>query len=356
VRFSTGKVRLAAMRIRAIGSIALLALVAAGARGDDSAPSTAAARLVPSEMTLLVGVDFAQLRAAGPPATIQLLMDGTRPQLAKFGADPAKVGAVAIGVQLPPGSDGHMPTVLVADVPVDVKLLEKTASGPLTSSTYQGVAIRRDKRDAYAIVPRDRLLMSEGMKIERVIDLVHGKGTALVDKAAASLLARVGATGGQGPALFGWLRADQSVKERLVGNDPVVGGVEEAAASMATGANGADLKAAARCANKDAAAQVATAAREGLAKAARDPTVGMLGLTQLVQAVKVSASDNFVTASLHMTREQYVDLITRLTGFIQQAASVQLPLPVEPTPPPPAAAPAPSTKSKSIKPRKAKDE
>ncbi len=329
------------MRIRPLTVFLLLAPLAAVA--DEAVPTPSSpARLVPADLTMIVAVDFPQIRAAGPADTIKLVMDGARAALGRVGAEPEKLGAVAFAVQVPKPGEARPPSVVIADVPVDVKKLEKTANGKVTTTRYDGVTVRTDKRDSYALLPHDRIVLVEGMKIQRVIDLARGKGVPLVDQAASALLVRVGATGGRGPALFGWIKLD-TMKAQLAQQAPGLASVDESALALTLATSGADLKLVGRAANKEGAAAAAKEVRDALARLAKDPTVAMLGLRSLVEAARVQTGDEWVTVALHLTREQYVDLVTRLTGAVSQALQsmteqLPAPAPVEPVRPRPAKA------------------
>jgi hypothetical protein len=285
------------------------------ARADDSVPQGSPASLVPAELNVIAGLDLPQLRAAGPAETVNMLIDGLKPLFAKVGADPNKLGLAVFGVA-PKKADAKSPTVLIADLPVDRTELEKQMNPPFTSGEYQGTKIRRNKTGAYAVLPHDRLVMAEGIKIERVLDVARGKGAALVDKDAAALLRSIGAPGGRGPAFFAWLKFS-AFRDSLGSNGTPLDGVTEGVVSLTTGTNGADLKVIGRSATKEDAAKTADALRALVANAAKDSTVAMMGLTPVVNAVKIETAGESTNLSLHLTKAQYVDLVTRLAGLAQ---------------------------------------
>ncbi len=306
--------------------IALGLLLAPALAGAQPVPG----KLIPNDINLLIGGDVAQVRAAGPPEVIKLLLDGARAAAEKIGADPTTIGAFAIGVLVPPGGShgGKVTAVMAADMTIDPQKLEKELDPPITSRSYQGIMIRDAKADSYAVLPANRLLVTEQLPIERIIDLNAGKGDSLVDKKAAALLKRVNATGGRGPALFGWLDLS-NLKPALKSQGPELASLEEAAGSLGLGPNGADLKLIGRCTTTDAAQQAATASRNLIKELASNPQLQIFGLKPLLEGIRIETENALVLYTLHVSAAQYADLMTRLSGFV--AASMQpQPPPAEP--------------------------
>ncbi len=301
------------------------------ARADDSTPQGSPASLVPAELNVIAGLDLPQLRAAGPPETVNMLIDGLKPIFAKIGADPSKLGLAVFGVA-PKKADAKSPTVLIADLPVDRTQLEAQMNPPFSNGEYLGTKIRRNKTGAYAVLPHDRLVMAEGIKIERVIDVARGKGAALVDKDAAAMLRTIGAPGGRGPAFFAWFKFS-AFRDSLGNNGTPLDGVNEAVVSLTTGASGADLKMIGRSNTKEDAAKTAAALKSLVENASRDSTVAMMGLTPVVNAVQIETAAESTNLSLHLTKAQYVDLVTRLAGLAQasiESAKQNMPGPSAP--------------------------
>jgi hypothetical protein len=293
------------------------------------------ARLVPSEMNLMVGGDLAQLRAAGPPEVFKQLIEGARSAAEKIGADPEKLGQFVVGLLMPSeGSTGKVTAMLAADLPVDVKKLESQLDPPVSGHDYQGVQIRNSRNDSYAILPGDRIVLTEKLPTERIIDLSHGKGEALVDLKAAGLLKRVNASGGQGPALFAWIDLTQ-LKPGIRAQAKELGQLDEAAASLWLGGGGADLRVVGRCASAEAAQSAATASRAMIKEMAANAQMQIFGLKPMLDAIKVETESGLVLYTLHLTSAQYTDLLTRASGMISaMQAPPASPMPEEPQAPP----------------------
>jgi hypothetical protein len=296
-----------------------------------AAPATPVARLVPAGLPGLVVIDVPQLRATAPPAVVQMVLDAARPQLKEIGADPDKLGQVAAGF-VPPHGGGEGPGgILVADLPVDAHLLEQQLQGPMRSVPYKDVTIRRGKVDSYAVLPGDRLLMGLRHDLTRALDLSSGQAkgpsSSLVDGAAAGLLGRVGASGGHGPALFGWLHVSDQQRADLGRAMPALSKFEEMAGSLAIGAatgsgasGGVDAHIVGRCASDAEAQSAATALRTTLEEVGRNPMVALLGLRPLLDNLRIAEEGPMVNASLHLSAAQYADLITRLSGVASTMA------------------------------------
>ncbi|HEX2571839.1 MAG TPA: serine/threonine-protein kinase [Polyangia bacterium] len=294
-------------------------------------PATPVARLLPSGMPGLIVIDVPQLRATAPPAVVQMMLDATRPQLKEIGADPDKLGQVAAGF-VPPHNGSEAPGgILVADLPVDAQLLEKQLQGPMRSVPYKDVTIRRGKVDSYAVLPGDRLVMGLRHDLTRAIELSSGPGkgqaSSLVDGPAAALLGRVGASGGRGPALFGWLHMSDQQRADLSRAMPALSKFDEMAGSLAIGAangagasGGVDARMIGRCASEADAQSAAAALRATLEEVGRNPMVALLGLRPLLDNLRIAEEGAMVNASLHLSAAQYADLITRLGGVASTMA------------------------------------
>src|SRR5262249_32563184 len=130
------------------------------------------------------------------------------------------------------------------------------------------------------------------------------------------LLERVGVVRGRGPAFFAWLKFSGGARSLLDRPLEGLGALEDAALALRTSTSGADLLAVGRCPTREAAAATSTALEASLKDVAKHPNVAMLGLRSLVEGVKVEILEGtMVHVSLHMTRDQYLDVVTRLAGL-----------------------------------------
>ena len=278
------------------------------------------ARLVSAAMSAIVSIDVAALRSQSPPAAVAVLEDAARSRFSEVGADPAKTGRIALGIDV--GEKDKPPAVLIVDAQVnhdkfEALLKKKLKAGEkIAPASYKGQKYRKGGTEEFAFLPGDRLIVSNGSGLETAVDLGHGVGNALVDGAASKLLERVGAAGGKGPALFAYTAITGDMRHEMQKTAPSAASLEEVAGSLAVLPSGADLKSVGRCGSDAAAKTAATGLRDLVEKAKHDQTVTLLGLIPILNAVKVDSDGPFVQLSLHLTADQYSDLFTRFAGLI----------------------------------------
>ncbi|MSP60490.1 MAG: hypothetical protein EXR72_09150 [Myxococcales bacterium] len=317
-----------------LGILAAIGLLLRDAGAAEGPPVPA--RLVPATMSAVASVDLAALRSQSPAMAVAALEEAIRPKLAEIGADLKKVGKVAFG--LGPVDKEKPAALLVVDAVLDRGKLEASLKAQLKSNekfaaaTYKGQKYRRSASGEWVILPGDRLIVTNGSGIGPALDLEHGTGAPLVDGAAAGLLGRVGASGGRGPAAFGWASVNDEMRRDLSRAVPEAATLQEMAGSMAVTPEGADLKAVGRCLKDEEAVKGAAAVRLAIERAKRDQTVTLLGLSPILAAVKVDSDGPMVQLGLHLSAAQYGDLFTRLAGVV--AAAAERAPPAEPPPVP----------------------
>jgi serine/threonine-protein kinase len=289
-------------------------------------------QMIPSSYEAMVAIDFPKLRQALPRETVKTLVEALKPSLGAMGLDAAKLGRLALGVGAPgdavsPAAAEKQPAVFIVDAPLDRKKFDAWASRELqhgeryTSAAYKGVRYRKSAVAEYALLPGDRLLVATRGGIATALDLLKGQGTPLVATAAAGLLARVGVAPEKSPVFYGWAKLDEGSRRQLAQSVPAASALEELAAALELGPGGADLRAVGRCLSVDGAKQAADASRAALQRAQEQTMVRVLGLAPLVGAVKVDADGAELSLSLHLSAQQYEDLLTRVAGLVAAAAA-----------------------------------
>ena len=132
---------------------------------------------------------------------------------------------------------------------------------------------------------------------------------------------------GRGAAALGYIKLNEGVRKGLGGQPGAANAsaLDEAALLLTLGASGADLKLLGKNTSKAKADELAKALRDAVVEAAKNSNVAMLGLTDLVKAIKVDTDDTYVRCTLHMSRQQYADLVERATGVVTGMMSQQGP-------------------------------
>ena len=340
-------------------AIGVLGLAAAAywffASQAHAAESMAIARLVPAEVSAVVAIDVPAVRSAGPPEMVDALTAAVQPLLDKVGADAKKLGGVALGADPPSDLTGAAPDeggggVLLADLPVDIKKLEANLDKPLTSAKYKELAIRRSGKDSYTILPNDRLALGGGkFTVEKIIDTSRGDSPSLI-ASGEPLLAKVGAPGGKGAMIVGYLKMNDKLRAGWKVQVPALGKLDDAAGALVVGAGGADAKSVARCSSPADAAALVAVTQSALKQASMNSMVQMLGLKSLIDGIKVSTDGPQALAALHLSKDQYIDLMQRMTGLVNAAMQAQQnEAPAAPLPPPTVDAPKKTKKGKKSK-------
>ncbi len=336
------------MVVLIVGAVALVVvflvvavLLLRTASAAEPPPPPPPATLVPPSMTAVLGADFAALRAAAPREQARQLDEIVRPKLTPMGAEPTRLERLAVATaDLKQGAGDAQAALFVCDGQINQKKFDawvaREAVGDgkkLTPAVHKGVRYLHGDEVSYAFLGR-RLVGTHLTPLPPVLDRARGEAgePSLLDGAAAPLLARVGAAGGRA-ALFGWLAvSDEQRRDAAEALGPDATSVKEVAAALAlVPAGGADAKLAARAAGDDAARKVADEARRFIDDARKQPTVSLLGFTPILAAIQVGADGPLATASLHLSKPQFDDLFTRLTGFVATAATEG----TTPPPPPP---------------------
>jgi serine/threonine-protein kinase len=169
-----------------------LALLSRDAGADEGAPVPS--RMVPASMGTLIAIDFAALRSTAPPDAVAALSQALKPKLVEVGGDPAKLGKVAAGFDVSDAivDEDKRPAVLVCDLPLAQKKADEAFKNKfgrgdkVVSSTYKGTKLRKGPRESYAFMPGDRLVITNAMEAQPVLDLGRGEGAPLVDGSAAA--------------------------------------------------------------------------------------------------------------------------------------------------------------------------
>lgn len=272
-----------------------------------------AVRLLPQEMSAFAALDTAQFREAGPADAVSLILRTLQPFFGRLGAKSSNLGPVVAA--LAPREHADPGVVLIMDVPVDPALFDRSL-GLTISGEHHGIQLRYGAGTACGLLPGDRLLCTQGFPIERVLAMVQGGKVPLVDAAASPLLVAVAAAGGRGPALVLWGRLGARERAEIGASVPVLTQLDQAALALTLGKEGADVKLIGRCLSPAGAKQLDQTLRELIDEAKRHPSVAAFGVRSLVEAVQLDSAEHEVTARLHLSREQYADLMMRLGGIV----------------------------------------
>ena len=164
--------------------------------GDACPPSDDAAEIVPGDALAYVHANIdpetEQYEAATEVGTRLPNLSG---QLLRFLPSPSGVpvdfaervrpwlgGEIALAIV--PGEGGRPEQVLMfeaGDATGAETFAEETASGPLSESDYEGVAVSTDQRGRASAITGGFLLIGERTAVERTIDVERGEGRALAD-------------------------------------------------------------------------------------------------------------------------------------------------------------------------------
>jgi len=328
-----------------VGIAALvIGLIIAGVillRSAAAAETPSPAALVPSTMTALFGADVAELRASVPREQVRQLDEALRPKLKELGAEPSTLRRLAMAADGTVADGARQPAVLVVDGKIDARRFDRWApeavlgpGGKFSSATHKGTKYMKSEAVAYAFLPGDRLLAVDHQALPPILDRARGEAAdaPLVDGAAAPLLTRVGAPGGRA-AVFAWARTTEAMRRDLAADvAPEAASVQEGAAALVVAPQGgADARLVARTAGDDEARRLAEGLRRAIDGARKVPTVALLGFDPLLAAVQVHEEGALATASLHLTKPQFDDLVVRLAGFLATASTDG----TSPPPPPP---------------------
>jgi tRNA A-37 threonylcarbamoyl transferase component Bud32 len=315
--------------VLALIAIGLAMLLFANKADADELPQPA--RMIPSSFEALFSVDLEKLRASLPKNAVAPMVQALQPALAEIGVDANKMGPLAIGLDhdgRPVRDESSIgPSLFIVDAPVNRKRFEKWAAkellgtdGKFVGASYKGVKYMKSSTGEYAFLPGGRLVIASSVALAAPVDLLHGQGTPLVEGEAASLLGRVGATAAVKPVLYGWAKVDDPTRRELSRVVQGAGTLDEMSAAVTVGGSGADVRAAGRCASPEGATQAADAARAAIEHGRHNQMLMLFGLSALFDAIKVETDGPLLLMSLHLSAEQYADLVTRLAGALSAAA------------------------------------